>query len=209
MSFGRSLLTILAGGLAGLAGSALVHKSNASTPIAASSCDRPPREVVMASPALVSLTERVEQAPLPAQVPTITTEKPLPERVGQRPTASEQAAEDKRAFGQMLVAHEQEPRDRRWADFTEQTIQKSFELLGERTTSRLQKVDCRSESCVASLQWKDEAAARADIMTVVAYSGDGTQCSRSMVLGGDGQDPSVGKLFFDCSSRFETEGIQK
>jgi hypothetical protein len=75
-----------------------------------------------------------------------------------------------------LVAHNQEPRDARWASAKEASLSDGFTALVTATSSKLQKVDCRSVSCVATFIWPNEAKAREEMYTVVSrtasFAGD-------------------------------------
>lgn len=83
---------------------------------------------------------------------------------------------------QMILAHNAESRDSKWADATEREIATAIGgIARDAGTGRLSAVDCREASCVAVLEWPSYEAATRDHSDFIAMNSMG-DCAKHLLL---------------------------
>lgn len=110
-----------------------------------------------------------------------------------------------------IIAHEQEPRDPRWAGDTETKLNASFSVLTQMTASSLEKLECRSVSCLASFSWPNEETARRKMYELVTRIGpDAPSASRFMNLeASDGKGPVRATMILDFTEGTDAENVPR
>lgn len=129
-------------------------------------------------------------------------DKRAEEEAARRPTEEDVARDSERArefHRARLVAHQQEPRDTRWAGEHESALGEGLKGLTVKALATVENVECRSVSCVATLSWPDEGTARSKMWDVVSGIGATSPgSSSSMTLeAGDGRGPTKASLILD------------
>jgi len=99
----------------------------------------------------------------------------------------------------ILRAHDAEPVDTAWAAGVTETLSQSLEGLGRERKFDVRQIDCRSQTCVAELEWPSRDAALAGYRAPLAGM-LGVTCGTQIVLP-PSEDPSGvsrAKMFLRC-----------
>lgn len=110
-----------------------------------------------------------------------------------------------------VIAHEQEPRDPRWAREKEASLTTGFRELSQATSSTLQSLDCRSVSCVASFTWPDEGTARQQLYQLVSSIAPSAMGAVRYVNlePGDGKGPAKASMILDWTEADDVASLTK
>jgi|GEM_PF-5191845 len=101
-----------------------------------------------------------------------------------------------------IVAHDQEPRNPNWATMAETSIRDAFTKLPTVKHASLDKVDCRWESCVMNVSWKELTDARAEMADVAGDLGPLSEyCSRTLVLDEPTGGAQRASVVFQCGQQ--------
>ena len=190
------------------------------TSLAASSRTPPTR------PAVVMTTPRLEAAPSAPRPPSGATpstdltpeldrlrarvgQLEARERLGADPAPSLPAAEriqQSRRFHEeeertALDRHARESADPRWSPRAARSLEGDLERLQELTRGRAVRVDCRTTTCVATMEWATHAEAVATYAHLL-HADYGVNCTRSILLHQpeDAARPYQARLVFRCSN---------
>ena len=101
-----------------------------------------------------------------------------------------------------IEAHWKEPDDPAWSKPTQASFLRGLAEVAASTKSAFDRVDCRSRTCVADLEFSSYETERKNVMPFLAH-GYGAPCGTSM-YGPVPQDPAAPyklTLVLDCSSR--------
>jgi hypothetical protein len=141
------------------------------------------------APAVVSSAEQSGRAEEPH-----SPESRSPER------RQELAELERQEHANLLVAHQQEPRDQAWARDTEVSFGSAFQAVASKFSFTFGRVDCRTESCVAKLTWPSFNVAQQDMHDLVPLLGDQILCGRRLTLPPPGPNGQVvAEMIIDCS----------
>jgi hypothetical protein len=101
----------------------------------------------------------------------------------------------------LMSAHDAEPYDRRWAVPASQAFAQDFAALDGRRSVTLANVDCRSTSCLLTLEWPDRDAANREMYELAALPYQ-FNCERHIsLLPGDGTARAArGVLLIHCEN---------
>lgn len=107
----------------------------------------------------------------------------------------------RQVFAQRLADHEASTRDAHWAAPKEHAIAEAMGQLasdGHQSFSVVH-VDCRTTTCVARLQWPDEATAHAEIRNLMQNAD--VDCARTVTLpvASSATGSYQASLLFDCA----------
>ncbi len=107
---------------------------------------------------------------------------------------------DARRFHERLKAHEREPVDPSWARDAKVAYEGDLERLAADAGFRLDRVDCRSTSCVAQVTFASFVAAKGSMQRIV-LSRWTLNCAKEMNLdpATDGSPEYVTSIYFDCA----------
>jgi hypothetical protein len=148
-----------------------------------------PRAALLRDARLASLERRLSEV---EGQPAGAGEPPAP------PVAPDQSA---RRYEEQIRNHDAEPADPRWAPRTTSFIETDLRSLAIAGTFTLVAVDCRTQLCVAELEWPSPDKAGVEYATLVQHIYP-ANCARTLVLpeaASPGQ-PVKAKLLFECAS---------
>lgn len=198
----RPLLPVLAGAAAGLLTAVLASGARAPAPPADA------RSVETRPVAAASLPDRVAGSRIAA------LERAVSEIEDQRHAATGDAAsaapgpspEDEHravteALDRAIARHDGEPRTAAWADRATALLGSDFSQITKTRHFAIDQVDCRSQSCVATLTWSDYRAASESVGDLL-HRNYGLNCGR-MVLMPEPKDPGASyttRVVFECAS---------
>jgi hypothetical protein len=195
-------LVVVVGLLAGFAGSVIAQRSYAAQPPPATSAVNSSRRTPPSIQQENSEESCQTEAPLPAgPAPAASVDEPA-DVLAQRPNSmnrEEQVKVEVEEQSKRLIAHEQEPRDARWAGEMEATLVGAFEELSLASKIHYSDVNCRYVSCSAKLSWPNGEEARSDLGKVATLHA-GLPCTRFVVLDSipAGETAVTGTAVFDC-----------
>jgi hypothetical protein len=135
------------------------------------------------------------QAPAPAE-PSVPMAPEPEESPPQRPSAEERHQEQ----AKLLAAHAAEPVDRAWAAQTGAELDRALNELGHPGKMEITSLECRSQTCLAHLQWPSRQEAF-DVRRSVQSLNSDLPCERRLYLGDDGENAKgyEGTLLLTCS----------
>lgn len=109
--------------------------------------------------------------------------------------------ESQQRYEQRLQQHAAEPVDQGWSRPTASLIQSDVLKQADTMNFRLGRVDCRTTSCTAELEWPSPAEADREYQSL-AHFPYRANCSRTVVLPPPttGAGPVHAQLFLDCES---------
>jgi len=154
--------------------------------------------VVSAAPACVGLQTSLNDQ-RPSAGPKLTSPLPPP------PTEEEGQNVVEAARVERVTAHNQEPVDRAWARAMTASLTAALDARKHSATYR--DLDCRSVSCMATLEWPDKVTAQKEIGQLAMVGGDpsGPPCFHHVDINqsqsSDG--PATATLLIDCTNRFD------
>jgi hypothetical protein len=138
---------------------------------------------------------RVERAGAPTSEPPGTPPIPDPE----------ETARELSALNDMLLAkHAGEPVDPTWSSGAVSAFQRDFAALTEQREAKVVGVECKTTSCVATLEWPSYEAAQREHSEVVMH-GYEVNCRRQ-IWAPEPEDREArykATAIFDCSGRLE------
>jgi hypothetical protein len=123
--------------------------------------------------------------------------QPAPAVAGGPPAAP---ADGTRRYEQEIRNHDAEPADPRWAPGTNSLIETDLRSLAASGTFKVVGVDCRTQLCVADVQWPSPDKAGAEYVSLVHHLYP-ANCPRTMVLppAAEPGQPVTAKLLFECA----------
>jgi len=105
------------------------------------------------------------------------------------------------AHNQRLAVHDRESRDFNWASQMENRIQDAFRSLPAGTKARIERADCRSQTCAVEISWpsRDDAQQELQIPSIAVAQ---IPCNDGLVLppstAGEGRFQAT--MLLDCAS---------
>jgi hypothetical protein len=200
----RTVGPIVGGALAGLAvvglwGARPENRPPTASPAAAVEPAPPPArldETSLDRRRIAELEAKVAQ--LSAAASASSKEAPLPS-----PPPEDREAREQRVLSEharLLGRHDAEARDATWAPGEERELRTKFDdLARSMKTFSLRSVDCRTATCVASLEWPSEDAARGDLQTLLNGSAK-ARCAREIAFPpASGPGPYAASMVLDCT----------
>jgi hypothetical protein len=196
---------LVAGGVCGLGAAAALSPKK---PLSKSSPAEASPPAAVTSPAsvdgerLVAIEQRLgalESAGVsaPPATPSAPTPPATADLVGDGNAETDHAG----AHAAAVAAHAREPRDARWARSKADSLRGNLEKVHDRAHFQIDDVDCRSETCVATLSFESYTAAQAGWQQALVLSAD-PECSREIAL--DPPSNSAGRfpatLVYDCKN---------
>jgi hypothetical protein len=196
-------VAILAGIFAGMSTSlvvsALLVRRDRSRPPAAAAVD-PPTQAFVGADRGASLLREARLARLEQRLSEVERQ---PARAGASDPPAAPVAPDvsARRYEEQIRNHDAEPADPRWAASTASFIETDLRSLAAAGTFKLVAVDCRTQLCVAELEWPSPDTAGVEYAGLVQHPYP-ANCPRTMVLpdSADPGQPVKAKLLFDCAS---------
>jgi hypothetical protein len=164
----------------------------------------PPRP----SPAATSLQDEriraLEQkvAELSAQASRHDEKPAVPEQPPPRPSPEQVRQELLERQQAQLQAHQREPVDFVWSQAAHASFSEDFSALTRGESFRVNGLDCRTTTCVVTVEWRTYAEATAGYPELLQY-GYGMDCARSILLP-EPEDPDAryqASLVLDCQGR--------
>jgi FtsZ-interacting cell division protein YlmF len=100
--------------------------------------------------------------------------------------------------------HWKEPVDKAWASSTASQFEEDFGAIEEKSGLKLMSVDCKSQSCVATVEWKnyDEAQQKYDEILHHSYA---TNCTREILL----PEPANKAVPYQATAVFNCKGSRE
>ncbi len=207
----------VAGALCGLL-AARVYTSfpqhTASTPAATSSEEstrEPPRviQIPVPQPAVDLTSVEARLARLESANSRLSSVAPTPPE--ERPTGEEATARGEAAAIGRLRDHDQEPMDVAWATRTTGGFETDLQRIGHDQSLQVERVDCRSRTCLAFVQWPRYQDAQRS-MSALLHADFAANCTRTVFF--PPPDPSAqgsyrARIDFNCTeTRSEQAGSQ-
>jgi len=199
----RTALTILAGGLAGTVATLILSRpppdqvhTAVPAPSAAPTVVYIPRLVEPAQP-LVESSAHTNDGPRGSQRGAIQPVAP--------PPSEQQSSDDRRTtsarHARDIEDHGREPVDIKWARRTEATFRSELTQLGEAHGFSVVSTDCRTTTCVSTLEWPQYGKAVGGWRDIVVARYE-TNCGRDIVLPepDDPSQPYRATVVFDCDT---------
>jgi hypothetical protein len=120
----------------------------------------------------------------------------------------EQREELARHTESAIQKHRLERQDSGWAAKAAPSLRAGLEKVAESRKFKLGEVDCRSTSCLATLEWNNATEAREEFGKL-AHEPFDVNCARSISLPGDAEPsmPVQATLILDCTN-WKAEGSQ-
>ncbi|MCA9552566.1 MAG: hypothetical protein KC933_21210 [Myxococcales bacterium] len=144
--------------------------------------------------ALGARVEALEEAP-PPQDP-LEESDPQPQEIDLAQALAEATAQHEDA----LSRHGATPYDAAWAESTGSRLQEELTELGAERKFTVDKVDCRSTSCVVTLGWSGYGMAMADATEVLHRTTSLPCANRAFLPPPDDADaPYETRIIFDCA----------
>lgn len=137
---------------------------------------------------------------LEAQEPRRSGEAATSEPEGAPPDLEEARREARRLHDELLQRHRDEPVDRGWSGQAETLLRSDLGALAEGRSYHLTSLECKTSSCVATLEWPSYATAPQEAVGVIAAPHH-VNCATS-VWTPPPDDPATSyraEVFFDCS----------
>ena len=117
-----------------------------------------------------------------------------------RPDPEEADALEAELHASLLEESREEARDPSWAGPMEASLSRAIEALEESTGAALEAVQCRAQTCEATVRFEGYAEARAGGPTLVSGIVN-RECSKRLTLSGDHDAaPYDATLYFDCAA---------
>lgn len=100
-----------------------------------------------------------------------------------------------------IAKHDQEPVDATWAPVSEKSLQEGLKDVAKRVKFTAKKVECKTASCIAVLEWPSYAAAKASWSQFLSEPYQ-LPCGRAIMLPDEKtvspSSPVDATLIFDC-----------
>jgi hypothetical protein len=199
MATKRSIALALAGtafGVAGLIAAALglIGNDRGKPRADASSKSRGLEPTQKSEPTGHGLSVEEFKKRLAALHPGMDIDEPVEERID---VTKLPLPERKQRLERGIAAHALEPWDSAWGTATEERLTSDFTTVAEQSTFALRKVECRTSTCVVTLQWEDDETGRAAYDTIVSTP-IGLGCRLEMLPPQTGAREAP--AFFDCTA---------
>jgi hypothetical protein len=101
-----------------------------------------------------------------------------------------------------IARHRAQPVDPTWAPAAAQSIRQELAELEARQAFSVFEVDCRSDSCIATMEWPTYRDAAATYAELVHHYYEEVNCLRRLILPEpeDKDAPFQATLVFDCAA---------
>lgn len=123
-------------------------------------------------------------------------------RVATSWSSGNSAVSEEQAFQNRIAEHARDPIDRAWASQSAQALQIDITSMSARAGGcHVVDVDCRTSSCVATIEWPNFRAARDNYQRFTQQAFH-VNCAREMTLipPQDDSRPFQASIFFDCAN---------
>jgi hypothetical protein len=196
-------VAILAGILAGMSTSlvvsALLVRRDRARPTVAPEI-APPAQTLLGADPRAGLLRDARLASLERRLNEVERQ-PARSGAGEPPPAPVAPDQGPPRYEEQIRNHDAEPADPHWAPSTASFIETDLRSLATAGTFKLVAVDCRTQLCVAELEWPSPDKAGAEYARLVQHIYP-ANCPRTLVLpeaANPGQ-PVKAKLLFECAS---------
>lgn len=189
----------VAGAAAGIIAPRLLGPSEAArpatAPIAAPAPAATDPRVASIERQLRSVEQQLQAQQLRTQAQEVQPPAPRSEDLPELRAERERQAEV--AHEAILARHRLESRDPRWASEREQTLSDQLAQAAGKTDMTVLAIDCRTQSCVARLQWPDRDAARAHLVALLDETAV-VGCARRVQFPSSGAVPYQAEMYLEC-----------
>ncbi len=160
--------------------------SHVASPIISSGSDSQAAEIAQLSARLEAVENRRSSEPLPPAAPPMSPE--------------ESARIDAQRHTAVLEAHASEPTDPKWAPHATSALRGHLEDLAPKLKGRLVDLDCRSVTCVGTLEWPSRADAMQSVRTMATTAYRHENCAREFWVtnGGSSDGSARTQVIFNC-----------
>jgi hypothetical protein len=160
-----------------------------------------PAEVQLDRARLQALERQVAALSAASAEPKATAPDPTLERPPSREMREARLREEVRSHQDLLLQHEHESRDSRWASSMEQELNAQFKALEADIEAQVARTDCRSTTCIADLNWPSRGEAEVELASIPAQVATSFPCLRRLVLPPEepGSKFYQATLYLDCT----------